>query len=163
MINIDLESDFYRDPEIKILFKEEYDNKVPSHYMWALVMTVHPDSKFSDLNPEDAKDIIYKDYLNSDPKFKWEDYSHVIPKIIECMPTMAKRFLATWKKKLGEIISFINYQPYNENTAEMLSKIMKDFHPMMKQYREIEKEYDKETQGNTRGAIEESLSEKGII
>lgn len=163
MLNIDIDSDFYRDPQNKILFKEELDNGVPSNYMWALTLLVHPDSKFSDLDQDTAKKIIYKDFLMSDPEFNWDRYNTTVAKIIEFMPTMAKRFLATWKKKLSEIVSFVNYKPYNEETAEMLSKIMKDFHPMMKQYREIEKEYDKENQGNTRGSIEESLSEKGII
>lgn len=161
--SFDITTDFYSDPQTKLLFKKEYDSKIPSKHMWALALLVHPKSKFSDLDTDTAKTLIYKDYLNSDPKFKWDDYKDVTSKIIEYLPTAPERFLATWKKKLSEINSFLNSKPYDENTYEMLSKIMKEFHPMMKQYREIEKEYQKETELSTRGGVEESLSEKGII
>lgn len=161
--SFDINSDFYSDPQVKLLFKNEYTAKIPSKHMWALALLVHPKSKFSDLDTTTAKDIIYKDYLNSDKDFKWDNYKDVISKIIENLPTAPERFLATWKKKLSEINSFLNSKPYDETTYEMLSKIMKEFHPMMKQYREIEKEYQKETELATRGGVEESLSEKGII
>lgn len=161
--SLDIMSDFYADPQMKILFKKEYDSKVPSKHMWALVLLIHPKSKFSDLEKETAEILIYKDYLASDSKFKWDNYKDTISKIIEYLPTAPERFLATWKKKLSEINSFLNSKPYDETSYEMLSKIMKEFHPMMKQYREIEKEYQKETELATRGGVAESLSEKGII
>ena len=161
--DLTIESDFYSNPQIKILFAKELKDKVPSKHMWALTLLVHPKSKFSDLDQPLAKNIIYKDFLLEDKKFKWEDYTSTISKIIEYLPTAPERFLATWKKKLAEINSFLNSKPYNETTYEMLSKIMKEFHPMMKQYREIEKEYQKETELATRGGVAESLSEKGII
>ena len=161
--SLDVTTDFFSDPQAKILFKKEYDSKVPSKHMWSLVLLVHPKSKFSDLDEPAAKAIIFKDYLDSDKTFKWESHTDTISKIIEYLPTAPERFLATWKKKLAEINSFLNSKPYDENTYEMLSKIMKEFHPMMKQYREIEKEYQKETELTTRGGVAESLSEKGII
>lgn len=161
--NFDINSDFYSNPILKVLFAKEHESKVPSKHMWAMMLLVHPKSKFSDFDQDTSKSLIHKDYLKSDPKFDWDNYKDIISKIIECLPTAPERFLATWKKKLSEINSFINAQPYNENTYEMLTKIMKDFHPMMKQYREIEKEYQKEVESVTRGAIEESLTEKGII
>lgn len=161
--DLNIESDFYSDPQIKILFKKQLEDKVPSKHMWACVLLVHPKSKFSDLDQPTAKQIIYKDYLELDDTFKWEDYVSIISKIIEYLPTAPERFLATWKKKLAEINSFLNSKPYNEDSYEMLSRIMKEFHPMMKQYREIEKEYQKEAELATRGGVTESLSEKGII
>ena len=163
MQDFNIEDDFYADPQAKLLFKEEHDNKIPSKHMWALTLLVHPKSKFSDLDLDVAKNIIYKDYLLNDNKFKWENYTSTISKIIESLPNSPERFLATWKKKLAEINSFLNSQSYNENTYEMLTKIMKDFHPMMKQFREIEKEYQKEAELTTRGGVSESLTEKGII
>lgn len=161
--SLDVTTDFFSDPQAKILFRKEYDAEVPSKHMWSLVLLVHPKSKFSDLDEPAAKAIIFKDYLDSDKTFKWENHTDTISKIIEYLPTAPERFLATWKKKLAEINSFLNSKPYDENTYEMLSKIMKEFHPMMKQYREIEKEYQKETELTTRGGVAESLSEKGII
>lgn len=161
--DFNIEDDFYADPQAKLLFKEEHDKKIPSKHMWALTLLVHPKSKFSDLDGPAAKSIIHKDYLESDTKFKWENHADTIIKIIDSLPTAPERFLATWKKKLAEINSFLNSKPYDETTYEMLSRIMKEFHPMMKQYREIEKEYQKETELSTRGGVAESLSEKGII
>ena len=40
---------------------------------------------------------------------------------------------------------------------------MKDFYPMMKQYKEIVKEFQKEQEMQTLGGVEESLSEKQLI
>lgn len=160
---LDIDSDFWANPTNKLIFKKEYEDKIPSEHMWALLQLVHPKSKFSDLDSENAKAILHKDYLKSDKEFSWVKYNATIPRIIEALPSAPERFLATWRRKLSEIQSFINSKPYNEDSYEMLTKIMKDFHPMMKQYKEIEKDYTKEVEANTRGAIEESLTEKGII
>lgn len=158
----DIYSDFYSDPEIKLAFKEEYDASIPSTTMWALVLYVHPRSKFAELDPATKESLIKKDFLE-DPEFKFENYLSTIDKIQNYLPTTADRFISTWNKKLNEINSFLNSVTYTAETSEMLTKVMKDFYPMMKQYKEIVKEFQKEQEMQTLGGVEESLSEKGLI
>lgn len=158
----DIFSDFYSDPELKLLFKEEHDAQIPSSTMWALVLNVHPRSKFAELDTFTREQIIKKDYLN-DLEFNFSEYKDTSDKILSYLPTTADRFLATWNKKLNEINSFLDSVTYNSETAEMLSKIMKEFHPMMKQYKEIVKEFQKEQELQTLGGVEESLLEKGLL
>lgn len=162
MYNIDIHSDFYSDPQIKLLHKKEYEDNIPSNFMWALLLNCHPKSKFFDLDTSTRQSIIKKDYLNNE-EFNFDDYAHVTTKILSYLPSTADRFLATWNNKLNEINAFLDSKTYDETTFEMLTKIMKDLHPMMKQYREIVKEFQKEQETITHGNVEESLSEKGLI
>lgn len=159
---LNIDSDFYSDPQIKLLFKEEHSAKISSPIMWALTLDVHPNSKFSDLDPATRRALISKDYL-SNPSFDWEAYKSVTLKIINSLPSTADRFLATWKIKLDELNDFLVSIKVSSDTYEMLTKIMKDFYPMMKQYKEIEKEFQKNQELQTHGNIEESLLEKGLI
>ena len=160
--SLDIESDFWSDPQNKVYFKEEYKAKVPSTTMWALALDVHPLSKFSDLDSKTRKRLIAKDYLDNE-SFNFEDYKDISLKMINGLPTTAERFIATWNNKLHEINDFLNSVPYDASTYKMLTDIMKDFHPMMKQYREIEKEFSKQQEMQTHGSVEESLAEKKVI
>lgn len=160
--DINLDSDFYSDPQMSLLFKEEKNQKIPSSVMWALVLDVHPGSNFSDLDPVSRRALIAKDYLE-DPDFNFEDYKSTTLKIINSLPSTADRFIATWKIKLDELNDFLVSIKVTPDTYEMLTKIMKDFYPMMKQYKEIEKEFQKQQELSTHGNVEESLSEKGLI
>ncbi len=160
--NIDIYSDFYSDPQMKLLHKKEYESGVPSNHMWALILNCHPKSKFFELETSTRQNIIKKDYLN-DEDFSFEKYADVTNKIVSNLPNTASRFLVTWNVKLNEINAFLDSKTYDESNYEMLSKIMKDFHPMMKQYKEIVKEFQKEQEIATHGNVEESLAEKGLI
>ena len=161
MYVIDIHSDFYSDPQIKLIHKDEFKRKIPSKVMWALILNCHPKSKFFELDTATRQNLIKKDYLN-DNEFNFEDYSDVTNKILSNLPNTASRFLFTWNTKLNEINDFLASVQYNENTYEMISKIMKDLHPMMKQYKEIYKEFQNQ-ESTTLGNVEESLSEKGLI
>lgn len=160
--DINLDSDFYSDPQMSLLFKEEKNQKIPSSVMWALVLDIHPASNFSDLDPVSRRALIAKDYLEN-PDFNFEDYKSTTLKIINSLPSTADRFIATWKIKLDELNDFLVSIKVTPDTYEMLTKIMKDFYPMMKQYKEIEKEFQKQQELSTHGNVEESLSEKGLI
>lgn len=160
--SFDIYSDFFSDPEVKLLFKTEYEIPLSSETMWALMLYAHPRSKFAELDIPTRELLIKKDYLE-DLSFDFDAYKSTIQKIVDYLPSTADRFLVTWNKKLNEINEFLNSKKYDETTAEILTKIMKDFHPMMKQYKEIVKEFQKEQEMQTHGGIEESLAEKGLI
>ncbi len=68
--SFDIHQDFFStNPQLKIIFKEEVKNKVPSSHYWALFLFAHPDSKFFNESTEDRKNLIFSDYLRKDPKF----------------------------------------------------------------------------------------------
>lgn len=123
--NFDIFSDFYSDSQIKAIFREEYEAKVPSHHMWALILYAHPDSKYSGQKDADKKALIEKDYLGpfKDP-IKWEDRAKTLEKIISFLLTKPKRLLKGWEIKLEERDTFIASIPYNAETYELLDKMM---------------------------------------
>lgn len=162
IINFDIFSDFWADSQMRVLFKDEYKNKTPSNVMWALFLYIHPLSKFFELDIPTREQLIKKDYLQ-DQDFDFKDYDNTLSKIVSYLPNTSDRFLVTWNKKLNEINTFLDSKTYDESTYEILTKVMKDFYPMMKQYREIVTLFQKEQEIATHGNIEESLSEKGLI
>lgn len=158
----DIYSDFWADPELKVLFKEEHKAKVSSQHMWALILYIHPLSKFRDLDYKSREEVIRKDYLE-DNTFSFEEHSSTIEKIKSSILSTAQRVITTWDKKLDEIQVLIDSIPVNVETYEIISKMMKDLGPMMKQYKEIYKQFMEEQELATHGGVEESLAEKGLI
>jgi hypothetical protein len=77
--------------------------------------------------------------------------------------TVAEDYMSFWDKKIRERKRYMDSIPYNANTYEMLDKMLKDGHPMMKQFKEIKKDFDSEVSSRTEGEQEESLLEKGLI
>lgn len=159
--NFDIYSNFYSDPELKLLFKSEFTSKVSSNIMWALFLYLHPKSKFATLDDETKIALISSDYLGV-TNWNPSDYKSTIDRIKLLILTPVERFLITWNTKLNEINSFLDSKKFDETTAEMLTKTMKDFYPMMKQYREILKDFTEAT-SVTHGSVQESASEAGLI
>lgn len=158
--NFDIFSDFYADPQLRLLFSEEY-NTVPSNIMWALLLYTHPDSKYSSQSDSTKQTLIEKDYLKS--ALDWASYSHTIDKILSYLLTKSQRLLSQWERKLEERDAFIHSLPYNEDTYEMLDKMMANTAKMWEQYLSILKKASQEVDSQTQGDLELSLSQKGII
>ena len=161
MVNFDIFEDFWVDSQMKAIFRKEFELKVPSSHMWALMLYTHPDSKFYNLSPSTRKLLIEEDYLRS--KLDWEFYSPTIEVINKFILTPAERLLSSWNTKLSEREEFIASIPYSASTYEMLDKMMKDTYSMKKQYSEILKDFSREKSSKTHGDIEESLSEQNLI
>lgn len=157
---LDIESDFWSDPELRVLFKEEHLAKVPSRSMWAIALLVHPLSKFKDVDYEERKSIIVSDYLG-DSSFTFDE--QLIEKFKSRILTIPQRIISTWDKKLQEIQLLLDTIPVNVETYEVVAKMMKDLGPMMKQYKEVYKTFLEEQELATHGGVEESLSEKTVI
>lgn len=160
--NFDIDSDFYSDPEIKLLFKEEHKAKVPSKIMWALTLNVHPKSKFGTLDSESREMIIKKDYLN-DEEFKFTEYAPTTDKIKKYLLTQADRSIHVWGKKLEEVEKVLDATPITMVNCDEVLKILKDLHGAMKQYKEVVKEFQREQEMTAFGGAEESLTEKMVI
>jgi hypothetical protein len=114
------------------------------------------------LDHKSPEDLIRNDYLE-DADFKFEDYADTIDKFKHLLLTTAQRVITTWDKKLDEIQVLIDAIPVNVETYDVISKMMKDLGPMMKQYKEIYKQFLEEQEMATHGGVEESLAEKGLI
>lgn len=161
--DFDIFSDFYADPQIRTLFSSEYES-IPSQYMWALLLYCHPKSKFYALDSANKAALIARDYLNVE-SFPFEEYEATIQKILSSplITTKPQRLLANWERKLEERDAFLASQPYNESTYDMLDKMMKETHKMWQNYKVIYDDFLKEEDIKTQGAIQESLSEQGLI
>ena len=158
--SFDIHKDFYStNPEVSILFKDS----IPSEHLWALFLYAHPDSKFFDLSPKDRQELIYKDYLLSDPSFSWESYSDTLLFIEEQLLTKAERALMRWEKTLHERDDFIASIPYSLDTFEAKDKMLANTTKLWDQYESIMERLSKERQTKTLGDLEESASEKGDI
>lgn len=91
IVNFDLYSDFYSDPQLRAIFEEEYLNKVPSSTMWALLLYHHPKSKYYAQEPETKLALIEKDYLKR--PLILADYENTISKIERFLMTKPIRLL----------------------------------------------------------------------
>lgn len=65
--NFDIFSDFWSDPQLKAIFKDEYEAKVSSKEMWAVMLYTHPESKYASLDAESKAKLISADYIPFDP------------------------------------------------------------------------------------------------
>lgn len=160
--DFNIEADFWADPQMRILFKEEYDSGVPSHTMWGLLLDTHPKSKLADLDPISRRTIIAQDFL-ADISFKWNEYENTITKMKKVVLTRAERLLKNWETKLEERDYFLDNTPYNEDNFDLLEKAMKETYKMWENYEKVLNRFQKEDEGATFGNLQESASERGDI
>lgn len=162
--NFDPFEDFWQsNPQLRVLFKDEYKARVSSQYMWALFLYGHPSSKFFNETPQTRKDLIYKDYLLSDPAFKWEDYDSTLKTLEEHCLTKAQRSLMRWEKSLHEREDFMDTVPYTTETYKIKDEMLANTPKLWASYEAILERLTKEESAQTFGDQEESLSEKGEI
>ncbi len=159
--NFDPFEDFFKsNPQLKIIFQKEFEDKVPSHHMWALFLYAHPSSKFYDEAPSTRKTLIYKDYLKEDPTFSWDTYELTLELIETKVLSKAERALMRWEKSLHERDDFFASIPYSEATFEMKDKMLAATTKLWDQYEAVQERLSKEKVSQTHGDIEESLLEK---
>lgn len=159
---LDIDSDFWSYPELKLIFKKEHKDKVPSKHMWAIAMYLHPKSKLSDFDSKTKASLIKSDYLE-DPKFDFDKYKDTMDKFKNYVLTKPQRLITTWGMKIDEIQLLIEDIPVNVDTYEIVTKMMKDLNPLLKQYKEIYKMFMEAEAQATHGGVEESLLEKGLL
>lgn len=177
--SFDIFSDFWKsNPQLRVLFKEEYDNKVPSEIMWALFLYYHPKSKFFNEAPATRLKLIKSDYLNESSSlvrdksnlsksneriFELSDYEAIADKIKQFVLSKAERSLLLWEQKLHERDALIAQIPYTMENFEDLDKLVTNSGKIWDQYFKIQDQLSKEQETRTEGDIEESLSEKKLI
>ena len=149
-------------PQMKILFREEYESKVDSKIMWALLLDTHPKSYFADLDLLNRRSLIAIDYLNNE-LFQWRDYEDTITKLRKVLLTRPERLLKNWEDKLEERDAFIAALPYNIEHVDMLEKTMKETYKMWDNYEKVLEAFKKQEDEAAMGGSQESLSERGLL
>ena len=152
---------FTANPVTKILLSPYLD--VPSSHLWAIALYIHPESKLFNESPSSRKSLILKDFLHNDPTFSFEKYAPLIEVFKEKILTKNQRLLSTWEHKLHERDAFIDSLPYNQETYEMLDKLMASTPKMWEQFLKIQSLVEKDKEETTFGDREESLAEQAII
>lgn len=159
---LDIDTDFWIDPELRILFLEEYDSNVPSATMWALHLYIHPLSKFNGFDFETKAHLIRTDYL-SDPSFDFESYTTTLDKIKLYLLTPAQRLLVVWDKKIQEIERLLDENKITLENYAVIAPIVSNLAKTMKDYKDVYKLFMEEQQMATHGGVEESITERKSI
>ena len=145
----------------KKLIKEEGQEKA-SELIWCYTLIFHPDSALGTLDVDDKVKIVQKDYL--DDGFTVEAYKDYIEVYKRICLTKKEKILVNWELKFDERNAFMASIPYNEETFELLDKMMSATEKLWKQYMTCLKDVAKEKEeGQTRGGAVESLAELGKI
>lgn len=161
--DFDVDADIWElHPQMKILFKEQYENEVPSTTMWALLLDCHPKSYFADLEQVARRILLAQDYIRNDA-FDWKAHEEILDKMKKVCLTRPERLLKNWEDKLEERDAFIYNTPYNEDTLDMLEKAMKETYKMWENYEKVLAAFRKQEDESAMGGAQESLSERGLL
>jgi len=169
--NFNLESNFWKvNPQLTIPFKElmkrdkQKDFNRSSKILWAIALLVDPASKFINTSEGRRKELIEQDFIKSETKFNWTKYKPEIELYRELALSKAERFLINWEQKLEERDGFIASLKYDENTYELLDKMLKETKKMWDQYQSCLKDVEDEgLKSQVQGGAELSVSDKGIL
>lgn len=167
--SFNFKNDFWKEnPLLEIPMKDFQsqvkDPKEQSRIMWAIALIHSPESKYANLPPSQREALIKMDYLN-DEEFDFSPYKKTIEKFVELCTTPAQRLMGSWYRKYEERQQFIDETPYNENTFDMLEKLIGNTDKFWKQYQAIKKEVEAEeaAQEIVHGGATLSLSDKKLI
>lgn len=158
------------------------DKSKSSQIMWAIAFLVdpHQDNIWRNLNDSDKKLLISEDYLKND-NFNWDLYSSYIKEYYNrCLTAPEKDYLEL-VEKMNERKEFIKNTPYTLDSVEYdestgKSKLIKgnakDLDTMVvntvKLYEQLDivkekLEKSKQGDGETKGGMQESATEKGLL
>lgn len=161
--DFDIDVDIWkRHPQMKILFREQYESGVSSNTMWALLLDCHPKSYFADLDQIDRRNLISQDYLHHDA-FDWRSHEPILDKMKKVCLTRPERLLKNWEDKLEERDAFIYNTPYNDDNFDILEKAMKETYKMWENYEKVLSTFRKQEDESAMGGAQESLSERGLL
>lgn len=172
--NFDTNANFWElNPQLKIpkefntfYVGDKSKNKAhSSKIMWAIAQLIDnsEENKFRNLLHDDRKLLLSEDFLEI-PDFDWDAYANIIEAYISLNMSKSERSLLIYETKLEERDTFIKDTDYTLDNAASLDKIIsatKSIYELIKKLRDdIKKEKDV---GETKGAMEESASEKGLL
>lgn len=177
--NFDLSNNFWEfNPQMKIVFKDIYskdkskDKSKSSNIMWGIFLREHPESDM--YNIPDKDELIANDIIG-DSKFKWDDYTPVINRVIDVCLSQAQKSLIEWDKTLQKRDKFIHSQDftldyYDENTerlkkgtADQLDKMLANTNKLYQEYFKIREQMFQEEKIKESGTKIMSEKAAGLI
>lgn len=160
-------------PTLKVIFSDLYksdkskNKKESSDKLWAVAFYADPNSKWKNLSDKDKIHYITEDYIKSNGiKFDLnsEEAKEKIDKYIKFVLSKPKKMLKMQERKLEERTDFIDSIPYNEDTYEMLDKMMKETKKMWDEYYRIVRDLAEEVdEGIAMAGNVESVSERHLL
>lgn len=163
-------NDFYKNDKSK-------GNKNSSQIMWAVAFLIdqHPDNIWRNLTEDDKKTLIAEEYLKK-KDFNWDLHSDIINEYEKRILTLPERDFVDLVEKMHERKLFIKHTPYTLDTLSEDGKTIKgtakDLDSMVvntvKLYEQLEVvkqklERSRQVDGETRGGMQESATEQGLL
>ena len=166
----DITGDFWLlNPQIGLIspFNELKEKENSSPIMWAICMIEDSNSynKLFVYKRAERLKWVCENYLNINEKEFIELYGKYLNEYKNIVLTSKEEIeYYEWAKKLEERDLFLHNTPYNEDTFEMLDKMIANHDKIWKIFREAGKSlFAKEELVKTRGNIVESESSQGLI
>lgn len=151
----------YKPPFVEIV--NNFSKKEASELAWYIYLYCDPSSEFRNLPPKTRQNELEKNFVKREVH-SMSEVQDAINSYDEHMMSLTKRNLKKWEDKLTERQAFIDETEYNENTFEMLDKMMAQTDKMWKMFMTLKKELEKESDDQTTyGGVELSASETGMI
>lgn len=158
--------DVYPELAFKLPFrmlKDKFSEQEASELCWYIVLYCDRHSEYhkypADIRREQLEDFFLKRKVHDTPEVQ-----EALKMYDEHMMTLAERNFIKWEEKLTERQQFIENTPYDENSYEMLDKLMANTDKMWKMFFVVKAELDKEDdEGKTYGGVELSDAERGAI
>ncbi len=167
-------------PQLKIpeafaeIYKLDKGKDKSSKIMWAIALVLDTDSKFFNLDTEDKRALIAKDFLK-DEKFKWDKYQEAMDLYETLCLSAAKKALVFWTQKIIERRDFMKNTPYEMgtpnpkggwigNTVDTVDKMMGSTKKLFDDYNRVLKDLEEEdSKATAKGGKELSLSDLGEV
>ena len=149
-------------PEHKIIFADEYEEKVPSNIMWTVRLFVHPSSEFVNYSSSEKEKVLSSNYLR-DSKYDWTPLQPLIRKYEKHCLTRAEKNLVTWNRLLEQKDEFLAHNKYDFESVELMEKILNTYDKQTNSYERVLEAFKKsEASSKVQGDGEESLLERGM-
>ncbi len=146
----------------KLYTKDKSKNKTSSsQIMWALALYIDFGSKFKDLEENERKQLIIKDFIKDE--FSFDDYKEQL-KTWELFKSPAQKQLSEWSRLMNEKTEYMKSLKYSRDNAEHIEELLLSNSKLYDAYEKLLAKLSQEQEtGVVKGDGEESLSEKGFI
>ena len=129
--------------------------------MWALALYIDFGSKFRELDENERKTLIIKDFLKE--KFSFDEYKDQI-KTWDIFKSPAQKQLSEWNRLMNEKTEYMRSLKYTGENAEHIEDLLLSNSKLYEAYEKLLVKLSQEEEtGVVKGDGEESLSEKGFI
>jgi hypothetical protein len=145
-----------------------------SQKMWAIAYLIdpHTDNPWKNVAEEDKAKLLKEDFYDID----WVEYQHVIETYREHCLTLGEKDFIRLQNKMHERQNFIENTAYTldttseegrniKGTALQLDKMVVDTLKIYEQLDQVKAKLEKEksNEGSTKGGMQESAAEKGLL